>query len=198
MGSGAVLAQTVKDEYITEYDPNTGLTTKTRVMNPSNTASGDPNYRLPGSAEEAARRRAESVEVRNLVDQITGATASDAPEGFEVGDLLAANGPAVGAMRSSEARAASEANFKDLKQRVSQKVGDFWAGEGEFAPTTADNQSLWSAVKDTGRAAWNVVVGVGELSEMTPQSLLLRRFNEDVLGLEMPRAAKLMTLQHLA
>lgn len=76
-----------------------------------------------------------------------------------------------------------------LRARIGQTASDFWNGTGQFVPTTADNQSLWSAVKDTGRAVWNLGVDVLELGEMVDPLAGVRRTAYRSIGMEIPKAS---------
>jgi hypothetical protein len=77
----------------------------------------------------------------------------------------------------------------ELRARIQQTASEFWNGTGAFAPTTADNQTLASALKDTGRAVWNLGVGLGSLAEMADPFDALKRSVFQQNGLSYPRAS---------
>ena len=58
-----------------------------------------------------------------------------------------------------------QSGFDQFASSVTNGVSDWWNEEGNFAPTTPDNQTAWSAFKDTGRAFWNVGLGIGKMVE---------------------------------
>ncbi|MGJ7582988.1 hypothetical protein ACSFA3_22735, partial [Variovorax sp. RHLX14] len=68
---------------------------------------------------------------------------------------------------------------------------DFLNGSGQFAPTTADNQSLWSAAKETARVPWNLLLDASEVSEMAFSASGLARKAYRAFGLDIPRPSDL-------
>jgi len=98
----------------------------------------------------------------------------------------AANGRQLPPSKAQQAASAA------LRARIAQTASDFWGGSGQFAPTTADNQSLWSAVKDTARVPWNLLMDAGQLAETaTPLTTSLKYAAYRSLGLDIPRPSDL-------
>ncbi|MRD46107.1 LysM peptidoglycan-binding domain-containing protein [Caenimonas koreensis DSM 17982] len=94
-------------------------------------------------------------------------------------------GPAAGGKQlpaSKEQAAASAA----IRARMAKTASDFWIGTGQFAPTAGDNQSLWSAAKDTARVPWNLLMDGAELAQMaSPLSGMAQRAYR-AMGINVP------------
>ncbi|WP_426161483.1 hypothetical protein ACN9MU_16800 [Pseudoduganella sp. R-32] len=77
-----------------------------------------------------------------------------------------------------------------VRRRLAQLATDFGTGTGEFAPTTKDNKSLWSAVKDSAKVPWNLAMDAAELGEYTPLGMMQRGAYR-AAGWDLPRPAEL-------
>lgn len=77
-----------------------------------------------------------------------------------------------------------------VRAQVAQAASDFWHGTGSFAPAGPDHQGWLSAVKDTGRAAWNLGVDVLALAEMADPLDATRRAAYRSIGIELPTASR--------
>lgn len=78
-----------------------------------------------------------------------------------------------------------------MRAQVAQVANDFWHGTGSFVPTGRDHRGWLSAVKDTGRAAWNLGVDVLALAEIADPLDATRRAAYRSSGIELPSAAQL-------
>jgi hypothetical protein len=97
-------------------------------------------------------------------------------------------GPAANGSRAPLSEAQKAANAA-MRARVAKTASDFWSGTGGFAPTTPDSQSLTSALKDAGKAVWNLGMDALSLAEMADPFANIRRTGYKSLGIELPSAS---------
>lgn len=76
-------------------------------------------------------------------------------------------------------------------QRIGDGVQEFLTGMGDFAPTTTDNQTLWSATKDTARAGYNLVLFGAQVGEAINPLAPIQREISSALGFDLPFASDL-------
>jgi len=94
----------------------------------------------------------------------------------------AANGRPMPASKEQLARSAA------LRQRVGQFASDYWNGSGSFSPAASDNQTPISALKDTARVGWNLLMDVGAMAEGSPMGQF-GRASHRLMGLDIPSAS---------
>ena len=82
-------------------------------------------------------------------------------------------------------RAASAA----LRAHIAKTASDFWGGTGEFAPTSPDSRGGISALKDTGKAIWNLGVDAATIGELINPFSAMQRVGYQLFGVGLPPAS---------
>jgi hypothetical protein len=89
-------------------------------------------------------------------------TGNDGAESYPVPDPQVQVTELPGGPVAGQPGAPAAPNWTD---RLTAGLSDYWSGTGAFAPTTSANQTLGSAIKDTGRTVLNAGLGFVESTD---------------------------------